>query len=697
MTSRRDPTGGRAGAALVALLLAAVLVGVGPVAVASGTAGAAATAGTGTAEPGVRITDIGATGSDLRFIATSSGLPEDLDLAQAVLTVAFEPSDGEPVELTSTPVAVASSVEVPRQTAVLAVDVSRSLRAQGLEDVRDAVDVFLATVPPEVEVALVTFEAPPVVRVEPTTDRDEVRDALADLELQNATGLYDAVVAATRLLPGEGSERIVLLTDGQDEGAESGTPGSVATQADAVAAVQASGAELTAIGFREGAPREALQALATAGRGQLVDAAEGDDLDAAFDNAASSFATEIEVTAQIPPELAGRRGNVLLVVQTGSLTLTDRAFATLVSALRPSVEPSAPTEPSEVAVPPLRPVPAVDVRLGGPVLWGGLAGLFLALATMAVVLITLGGRRARPDEQRQRQLSIYTLSATRTAALDQAPGPQATRLGDNPVARSAVQLADRVVQRRGGLTRLSRRLEVADIPLRPAEWVVLQVAAAAAAGFLLLLVSAGRPVAALIGLVLGAVGPGVYLAARERRRRQEFLRLLPETLGMLASGLRAGYSVLQALEAVVKEGQEPMRGEFNRALVEARLGVAPEDALEGIADRMQSDDFRWVVMAIRIHREVGGNLSEILDTVGTTLRERSRLQRQVDVLSAEGRLSAWIIGLLPVVFTAYLLLTRPEYLQVLVTQPLGLALLALGAVLFVVGVLGLRWAVKVEV
>ena len=119
--------------------------------------------------------------------------------------------------------------------------------------------------------------------------------------------------------------------------------------------------------------------------------------------------------------------------------------------------------------------------------------------------------------------------------------------------------------------------------------------------------------------------------------------------------------------------------------------------MEGIADRMDSRDFRWVVMAIRIQREVGGNLAELLDTVAGTLRERARLRRQVDVLSAEGRLSAWIVGLLPVVFSLYLLVAQPGYLRPLYTDPLGFALLGLGGVMFLVGVLTLRWAVKVDV
>ncbi len=112
------------------------------------------------------------------------------------------------------------------------------------------------------------------------------------------------------------------------------------------------------------------------------------------------------------------------------------------------------------------------------------------------------------------------------------------------------------------------------------------------------------------------------------------------------------------MDTVVREGQQPITGEFNRALVEARLGVPIEDALDGIAERMKSKDFGWVVMAIRIQREVGGNLAELLTTVAATLRERERLRRQVSVLSAEGRLSAWILGLLPVVFALYLV-ARP--------------------------------------
>jgi tight adherence protein B len=204
-------------------------------------------------------------------------------------------------------------------------------------------------------------------------------------------------------------------------------------------------------------------------------------------------------------------------------------------------------------------------------------------------------------------------------------------------------------------------------------------------------------VPALVGLLIGLAGPFLYLVIKESRRTSAFLAQLPDTLQLLAGSLSAGYSLPQAVDAVVQEGNQPIAGEFNRALVESRLGVNVEDALDGIAGRMKSEDFGWVVMAIRIQREVGGNLAEVLKTVAGTLRERERLRRQVQVLSAEGRLSAWILGGLPPVFALYLVLVRRSYIEILYTDPIGIFMLVVMLVQMVVGAFWLSKVVKVEV
>jgi tight adherence protein B len=233
--------------------------------------------------------------------------------------------------------------------------------------------------------------------------------------------------------------------------------------------------------------------------------------------------------------------------------------------------------------------------------------------------------------------------------------------------------------------------------LKPAEWLVIHTGIVLGAGLIMFLVSSGRVLVTLLGLFLGFLIPWIYLSYKATQRRKEFMAALPDTLQLMAGSLSAGYSMPQAVDTVVREGKGPIATEFNRALVEARLGVELEDALDGIAERMQSVDFAWVVMAIRIQREVGGNLAEVLTTVSATLRERERLRRQVQVLSAEGRLSAWILGLLPAVFALYLILVRPDYLSPLIHSILGWLLIGIGVLLLVVGGLWLRKVVKVEV
>ena len=150
---------------------------------------------------------------------------------------------------------------------------------------------------------------------------------------------------------------------------------------------------------------------------------------------------------------------------------------------------------------------------------------------------------------------------------------------------------------------------------------------------------------------------------RRSRRRKAFNRGLPETLQLMSGSLAAGLSLAQSVDTIVREGPEPIAGEFKRVLVETRLGVTLEEALDGIAERFESKDFEWVVMAIRIQRQVGGNLAELLDTVAGTMREREYIRRQVAALAAEGKLSAYVLGGLPPLFLVYLLLTNRDYVM----------------------------------
>ena len=344
-----------------------------------------------------------------------------------------------------------------------------------------------------------------------------------------------------------------------------------------------------------------------------------------------------------------------------------------------------------------------------------LAAFFAGLAVLVASALGALTRGRRPGARMRATLAPYAVTRPgdrrdgRDGDLDDGrTGPRARRgvwggrdsadglLGRSAVGRSALDLAERVVVRRGLEEVLGARLEAAGLPLRTAEWLLLHVGCAVGGGLLLLLLTAGALPATVLGLVIGLAGPWLFLSLRRGRREKAFLAQLPNTLQLLAGGLRAGYSLPQAVDTVVRQAEPPMSAELQRALIEGRLGVPMEDALEHIGERLNSYDFSWVVMAIRIQREVGGNLAELLVTVADTLRERERLRRQVEVLSAEGRLSGIILGSLPVGFAAYLLVTRPDYLAPLLT-PLGLVLVVVAVVLLAVGSLWVSRVVKVEV
>jgi len=266
-----------------------------------------------------------------------------------------------------------------------------------------------------------------------------------------------------------------------------------------------------------------------------------------------------------------------------------------------------------------------------------------------------------------------------------------------PVLDQAKAAAASVLEHNSALNeRMTRRLAAAGSEFKPSEWLLVHIGAVLAAGVIGLLLGRGNIIVGLLFMVIGFLIPPIYLRFMAGRRRRAFDNALPEVLQLLSGALSAGLSLAQAVDTVVREGPEPIASEFKRVLVEARIGVSIEDAFEGVAARFQSKDFGWAVMAIRIQRQVGGNLAELLTTVAATMRERQYLRRHVSALSAEGRLSAVILSALPPVFAVYLFLTNRAYLDPLIHDLRGVVILAAGVVWLSIGVFWMSRMVKVE-
>jgi Flp pilus assembly protein TadB len=273
----------------------------------------------------------------------------------------------------------------------------------------------------------------------------------------------------------------------------------------------------------------------------------------------------------------------------------------------------------------------------------------------------------------------------------------ATADGDGKAVGAAVGWVTNLLRSSNTERGLADRLDLAGIGRKPAEWVLLGCCASVALAAVLTLLLGNALAGILVGALAGWLGMRLTVSTRIGRRRAAFSQQLPDVLQLIASSLQSGFSLPQALDAVVRDDTQPAAGEFSRALAETRIGAELEDALNRAAERMDSIDLRWTVMAIRIQREVGGNLAEVLRNVVDTMRERAYLRRQVRALSAEGRLSGYVIVALPVVIGAWLFFRDPEYMRPLYTTPAGVIMLAAAGVLIVLGSLWMRALIKVEV
>ncbi len=202
---------------------------------------------------------------------------------------------------------------------------------------------------------------------------------------------------------------------------------------------------------------------------------------------------------------------------------------------------------------------------------------------------------------------------------------------------------------------------------------------------------------ALIFAVAGGVVPWAYLGFKLNQRVSDLHSQLPDVMTILASSMRAGHSFLQALDTVAKEVGDPTAPEFSRVVAEVRLGRPVEEAMNALAERVGTDEFKWAIMAVNVQREVGGNLAEILDTVAETVRERDTVRRQVKVLSAEGRLSVKILVALPFLMTLYIAKVNPGYIRLLWTTRPGLLMLGMAVVLMSIGIFWSRKVVKIDV
>ncbi len=302
--------------------------------------------------------------------------------------------------------------------------------------------------------------------------------------------------------------------------------------------------------------------------------------------------------------------------------------------------------------------------------------LLVAITIVAILIIRPGFRRVSRDRRRQlkggkRREHATTLATATDFATDQ---------------------IGKILAKRG--RGLAGRLELAGLKTKASDVVLLTTAASLAAGALTMLI-VGPAISLVVAVIIPVVG-WFILGFLVGRRKRAFADQLDRTLQMMAASLRAGYSLLQSVQAMSSEADSPTKDEFSRVLNETRIGRALNDSLIEVSNRMGSEDFKWVAQAIAINREVGGNLADVLDGVARTIRERNQLHRQVAALASEGKLSAIILMALPFGVVAFLTIGNPGYLNRLFTTTIGWGIVIAAIVMLTIGGIWLRATVKIK-
>ncbi|MBW3595218.1 MAG: VWA domain-containing protein [Actinobacteria bacterium] len=547
---------------------------------------------------------------------------------------------------------------------VLVIDTSGSMKGQPLAAATAAALRFVTSLPRDIRVGVMTFADRPKVLASLSADHTFALNALGTLKASGETALYDAAVASSGMFHEPSQRNVILLSDGGD------TASRLDLKA-AIANAKKKDISYFTVGLTSGEfDEKALKALASTTGGTYAPAATA-NLSRLYEGLAQELSNQFRISYDSPKTDGGQ---TTIAVSSGGHTDATSFVA-------PALDVS------EAPVPEAAPAP--DPAVAGET-WMLIALLLCFLATFLILVMFMGSKaRSRRDRELLRRTGVAQQAALAPNDPDKAPGA-------GWVPAPILTATEKVTEAAGATASIDARLERAGVSMRAGEFVIATIGAAFAGG-LLGTVLVGNLIFGVLAAGIAAVVPFLALGIAARRRTTKLHGQLPDILMIIAGSLRAGHSFLEALDMVAQEVGEPGAGEFGRVVAEIRLGRSVPDAMDSLAARIGSDDFKWALLAVNIQREVGGNLAEVLDTVSDTMREREGIRRQIQVLTAEGRLSVAILTGLPIGVALWLSWVNPDYLSLLFNTGLGLLMTGVSVIMLGLGVLWMRKVVKIDV
>lgn len=559
-----------------------------------------------------------------------------------------------------------------RNEVVAVLDTTASLGNATVQLAKQGLDPLMPGAGATSTLGVISTGGQAVVQVGPTSSAQQVASGLDTVVPSGSSAAtWNGLDRAAALLADRPSDSVgtVVLFSAAAE------PLDPAALSRARSALQQAGVRLDVVAMRKGTNLEALSEMVAALGGTITIVDSDEQLAAAFAGVAEGLEGRFRLSFPAPD---GSDPLVPLTIAAGD---ASSVLAYADGAVRAGADALAPV--------------ATDGGGGGIFANPLFKWLAIVMAIAAVMMLVWAvATMVLPNENDlTRRLEAYDESfGTELSDFDQ---PEESSVSV-PILQKAVDFTGEMAERRGVLDKVEVMLERANMPLRAPE-AMFFTAIGAAIVVVLSFMLTGNALIALFVAVVAAFLPSAVLNFKIRQRQKAFRNQLPDMLTLLAGTLKAGYSIGQGFESVSTEVEDPMGRELRRVVTETRLGRSLEESLDAVAERMDSDDFSWAVMAIRIQREVGGNLAELLMTVADTMTQRERLRREVSTLTAEGKMSAIIIGALPPGLAAVMFVMNPTYIKELFSPGLGYALLAGAVLMMVIGFAWMKKTITIEV
>ena len=332
--------------------------------------------------------------------------------------------------------------------------------------------------------------------------------------------------------------------------------------------------------------------------------------------------------------------------------------------------------------------------------------LVAGVAAAAILVIAIGIAMSGGGSGINDRLERYASTKPETPAT---PANGETGLQAALNSSAAMAQLNKVVEQRDFGANLAREIARADLKLKVSEYLLIWAGLTIGIPVLMWIASIvfpglGNPIVLIAGAFVGFMLPRFWLGRRKSSRLNAFNKQLPDTITLIANALRAGSSFLQAIELVVRESRPPISTEFGRVIREVNLGLSFDTALENMVRRVKSDDLELMATTISIQHTVGGNLAEILDSIAFTIRERVRIKGEIRTLTAQQRMSGYVVGFLPVALAAFLFIAAPGFMQPMFDArvsvaglPLGVIILIMGGISMFIGFIFIRRIVDIEV